>query len=465
MIKAALRLQVRTVLRSPARLLGVVFVLAVGLFVVWQGGQDVARWNEAIAQGRRAEAETIEEARALLKAGEAGPAQRPWVDLHRAAWQDRYAAVRLAKRPAPLAGIAFASADATPAVQRIDRRADPMIAAGSRIENPALVVTGGLDLVTVLSLLLPLCVVALGVDVGGYERASGVLSLVRVQSGDDLRWIRARCIAVGVLVAGLGLLLVVSATVVLGGAAEDALRFSALVLAYVAVWTALMSLVATVARHPSHGAIALGVAWMALCVLVPAVAAERSASLVAEDFALDLTVERRNARGRAAELDADAVWSVVTARFPSLAAEATSPDPSVADDARDVVRLVDLEARLGAREQRGGAQRQLVERASISTPTVAFASALERLAGRGPVASLAFRRAVIEAAAARAEETLARRLRDVPLGLSDFDALVASSPTHVEPPAPGITFELAILLGWTLALLGAGAWLGRRPSR
>ncbi len=99
--------------------------------------------------------------------------------------------------------IAHASAGAM--TLGVNRYANPLLATGPEIENPALAVTGGLDQVTVLTLLLPLLVLALGVEVGSQERSMGILPLIRVQSGRDRSWIVQRFLAIGLLVSAVGL--------------------------------------------------------------------------------------------------------------------------------------------------------------------------------------------------------------------------------------------------------------------
>ncbi|MEM7515739.1 MAG: hypothetical protein AAF368_02285, partial [Planctomycetota bacterium] len=164
MIAAALQLELRSLLRSPLRLSIALLVLATGCFVIVQGKSDVTAWKAAIESSQNEAAESLEETRALFASGASGPEDRPWVDLSSAHWQDWYAGTRLSREPAPLAAVAFASAEAGAVTLRLNRFVNPLLAAGTEIENPALSATGGLDLVTVLTLLLPLMILALGIE-------------------------------------------------------------------------------------------------------------------------------------------------------------------------------------------------------------------------------------------------------------------------------------------------------------
>ncbi|MCP4094318.1 MAG: hypothetical protein GY747_12810 [Planctomycetes bacterium] len=437
-------------------------VLVIGVFVLVQGQQDVDRWQDAIDTGQLAQEESIAEALGYFADGEKGPPDRSWVDLGQAHWQDMYAATRIARMPAPLSSIAFASAESGAVTVRVNRFADPLLEQGNKIENPALVAAGGLDLVTVLALLLPLLVLALGVEVGGYERSAGVLPLVRVQSGGDRTWIWARCIAVGAIAATVGLLLCFVAVLTAGADLGSGLTLTLLVLAYVAFWTALLGVVAQVSRNPSHGAVALGAAWIVFCVLIPSIGVERSAALAASDFALDLTVDARDAGSAISKMDEDDLFAGLFARFPELKGKEPTPRMSGRRAANEGMRIAVLDARMQRREGRGDAFAQLVSKMSLATPTLAFTNALEQLAGRGPAAAREFNKAVAEAAGVRMEHAIAASWSGDPQDQDDFSDLVHSTPTRIQPPTPIWRGSLAILLAWVLLILGGGAVFARR---
>ena len=462
MIRAALGLELRTLVRSPLRVLVLILTLATGLFVVVQGQRDVERWEEAIAAALLEQEESLGEARAFFDTEQLGPEDRPWVSLSQAHYQDWYGASRMVREPAPLASIAFASPEAGAVAMRINRYANPMVAQGAKIENPELAAAGGLDLATVLALLLPLMILALGVEVGGHERASGILPLVRVQSGRDRAWLCARCIAVGILGAVTGLLLVAVACI--AGAADlgNALQLAATVIAYVALWTALLSVVALLAKHPSQGAVALGAAWITLCVLVPSIGVERAAALAADDFGLDLTVEARDAGHALGELEEEELYTALLQRFPELEERQPAALSAGSRFAREGLSIVDLEERMARRTELGQEQAGLVRLMSLATPAIAFTRALEGLAGRSPEAAEDYRRAVVAAAADRMERYIAASWNSELLDLEDFEAATPQSiVSRVDPPGE----ELLVLLGWTLALAAAAGALSRPRAR
>ena len=463
MIGVALGLELRTLLRSPLRMLALAMVLGTGVFVILQGQRDVDRWEEAIASARAEEEESLNEARELLAAGLRGPEDKPWIDLSMPSWQDRYAATRLAREPAPLAGIAFASAEVGAVAMRVGRFSDPLLPQGTKLENPEITATGGLDLVTVLALLLPLMILAMGIEIGGYERVTGILPLVRVQSGRDRSWIGARCLAVGLLAAVAGVFLAGVACGVAGVGAKTCAILAVLVLAYVAFWTAVLLAVALFARHPSQGAVAMGAAWLVVCVLIPAIGVERSASLAADDFAVDLTVEARDAGRALSEMEEKALVAALLVRFPDLEGPMPKNPSSAVGMARSGMRIVGIEERMASREERGDAQERLVQTMGFVSPAVAFTYALEQLAGRGPGPAVDYRRAVVAAVADRMERYIANSWDYTPLGSEEFEELHASTPQAVASSVRTGWRELALMVAWAI-VVGGLAWVLSKKS-
>lgn len=462
MIVAAMKLELRSLLRSPFRLLVLLIVLGAGVFVIQEGERDVQRWNDAVAAGQAKQQEALAEAEQWFESGILGPEDRPWIKLDSPRWQDWFAATRMSRSPAPLAGIAFASAEAGAVSVRINRFADPMLAAGMKIENPALAAAGGLDLVGVIALLLPLLILALGVEVGGFERYSGLLPLVRVQSGKDYAWLWARCVAVGLIAAVTGLALVLIAALSSGAAGAHTLAFGSLVLLYVAVWTALLGLVATISKHPSHGAVSLGAAWILLCFLVPAIGVERSAALASSDFALDLTVDARDSGQHHQTIDDHALFAQVFDRFPSLEEHAPDDRSRGRREAGDAMRILQLEERMAGRSMLAADHHRLVNLVSMASPTVALTRALEGLAGRSPAGAEAFRQAVVDAAALRAERYIRTTWSGAILDQADFMELHEATPQFIESATPSWNRELLILLGWAAGLTVLAVALARR---
>ncbi|MEM6925502.1 MAG: hypothetical protein AAF602_01135, partial [Myxococcota bacterium] len=182
MLSLAIRFELRALLRSPASLVALAGFLAVSTLAIMVGERHVMQWQAEVAQARQAQADAVEEARGYLAEGIPGPEDKPWIDVSKPQWQDQLAGSRIVREPAPLAGIAAGAVDPAPAAFLVNRWARPLSATGYRIDNPELA-AGAVDLVFVLTVLVPLLIGVLGLGIGTRERESGLAPLIVVQAG------------------------------------------------------------------------------------------------------------------------------------------------------------------------------------------------------------------------------------------------------------------------------------------
>lgn len=457
MLKLALSFELVRLFRSRTSALSLGAFVAAGVLAVALGQAHVAAWTDAVAAGTAAHAESVAEARALFDSGEKGPADQPWVDLGQPRWQDRYAGTRLARAPAPLAGIAAGSIDPAPAVFQIHVRADPLAAGGYRIENPELT-AGAVDLVFVLGLLVPLLIGVLGLDIGGREREERIDRLVLVQAGSVARWLVARAVAVSTIVAGAAATVCLGASVVGGAAPVSAATLVALAVGYSLLWGGLLLAVSAGTTSVRSSAFRYGALWTVLCILLPAIAAEVGLGQVQADFAAAETLAARAATYDTYDQEVtDLQWAVFE-RFPELKDLPASAEEELSGQARrhvyDVVGLVAMVERHEDRLARETAARQLGEAAAWFSPPLALTLALERLSGVGPEAASAYRTALVRAVEARVGWVVRAAWQPDPLTSADFEALVTEPvPPHRWQPTR-LTVPVVILSAWLLA-----AWL------
>lgn len=121
--------------------------------------------------------------------------------------------------------------------------------------------------------------------------------------------------------------------------------------------------------------------------------------------------------------------------------------------------LVDEDEEKAIAERRAIA---IAQRKMAWSPTVALTLAAERLAGRDLHSALAFRRAVVDSVAERADWVVERAWRDSPLSLEDFESLAAPVPTVVLTQPASVTPHLTVLLAWTVVAWAVGVVRVRR---
>ena len=462
MLKLALVFELRALRRSPAGTGALIAFMAVGILALVVGQRFVSQWEEALAAAEKAQASSIEEGRGFLARGEAGPSERPWVDLAQPLWQDWYASTRVAREPGGLAAIAAGASDPAPAVFRVNRFADPLAAGGYRIENPELA-AGGIDLVFVLALLTPLLVGVLGLEIGGRERETHIDRLVVVHSGSSRPWLVARMLAVTAIAGAAALVLCLVAGVT---GAADPLEMALLTifaLAYAALWGGLLLTVNARASTVRGAAFSFGALWTVLCVLLPTLAAEVALGRVQADFALAETLEARALRFDAYEQEIETVLPELYERFPQLRqlpAAAEDPlDPLVSRHAYDAIVAATIDGRHAELIREDGDAQRVTRVAAWLSPTVALGLGLERLAGVGPEAATAFRQHLVDAMRGRVRWVVEKAWAKSALSAADFDALVASAPPPFRPRAtrlvePVLILALWALVAWMVALAG-----------
>jgi len=460
-LKLALTFELRTLIRSRAGVIALLAYLLTGTLALVLSDRHLSEWQQALQTGQEAQERSISEARGFMESGETGPSDRPWVDLSQPMWQDRYAGTRIARDPGPLAGVAAGSIDPAPVVFQISRRADPLAVGGYRIENPELA-AGSVDLVFVLSMLTPLLIGVLGLEIGGREREDRIDRLVVVHAGAVRGWLLARMLAVVAAASLAAGVLCLAAGLAGGAGAGEIGTLIAFTVVYAVLWGGLLLAVNVSARSVRAAAFAFGALWTVLCVLLPTVAAEVGLGRVQSDFALAETLEARAQRYSAYEQDLEDVVSELYARHPELKQLPAAADeelaPQVSRHAYDAFLATALAQRHAVRLQQEQAAQELAEQAAWLSPPIALTLALERLAGVGPEAGSAYQAYLVEAVQGRVWWVVEQAWRKEPLSPAAFDELVASAP----PPfrwqptglsGPSIQLASWALIGWLLAVL------------
>lgn len=351
------------------------------------------------------------------------------------------------------AGQAVLMADAGAASLRT--RADTLFGRSS-LENPELLMRGGLDLGFVVLVVAPLLLVALGHGMIPADRDSGALRLVLAQGGGIGRLLLARSLPRLALVLGpvlLALLWLGLSGPDLPGRAGALLWWGLIAVASLILWWALVLLVNSLRASADAAALALVALWALFTLVLPA--------LLTALVSLALPLPSRYAviaQARAAEVAATAAWD-------NDHAEASSDE--VASRRAALARTVEVTGKVAAAtapiiadhaRRRAGRQAILDQLALIAPPMLA-AQALAQAAGSDAGSVAAFQ----SAASAHAGQVRARlaalAARPAPMGSADLDHL-----PRFTPPAPAAPPRAA--LAWLLALAGlAGLAAARNLNR
>ena len=439
--------------------------LAVGAYAAWTGAAWTAQ-RDAALDAIAAEERTTHQLRRTQLIEEVTPANK---SRYGGALYATAMSMRAVLPPGELAVLTVGQAEGYPMAATIF----PFTASNTifdahlaGLENPAVLVAGRFDLAFVLVWLLPLLVLAASFDLWAHERERGMAPWLLSQPAPQLTWLLAKATARAVVVV-LPLVLLLAG--MLWWAARPGL--AALVQAgvltglYAVFWLAVAVLVNVFARTATQAALGCVGSWMALVVLLPALAltlADLAAPPVRE--AARVNALRASAMQARAEIRAAALTA--TAAAPSV------PAPAIPDSLRrralEVARgeILIAAAAQPFRDQDARRQRWLDAMRAVS-PAIAFQDALERLAGADAGRALRFQEQAhgfLLQVRALANRYLAQ---DRVLTVADYDAglprfTFREAAGHAQLSA--LAFDAGIIaLALLLALCAALACLRRQP--
>lgn len=330
------------------------------------------------------------------------------------------------------------------------------------MENPAVLAAGRFDLAFVIVWLLPLLVLAGSFDLFSTERERGMAPWLLSQPIAPARLLAGKAAARALLLA-LPLAGIVAATLAFTSEAGPAalLQAGGLVLLYALFWLVLALLVNLVARNAAQAALGCLAAWLALVVLLPALAlgvADLAAPPVSQ-------AERTNAlRAKAMQARAELRSAIVPERVPA---------PNIPDGLRRRALEVERGERLiqeALQPYRAQQARRLawLDGLRLVSPAIALQDALERLAGSDADRALRFQDQA-HGFLLEVRQLVQRHLeRDRLLTVADYDRGLPRFMLREAPSAErlgALLFDAAVIvLGMAALLLAAGRRLRRHAT-
>ncbi|TXG00830.1 ABC transporter permease subunit [Massilia arenae] len=330
------------------------------------------------------------------------------------------------------------------------------------MENPAVLAAGRFDLAFAIVWLLPLLVLAGSFDLFAAERERGMAPWLLSQPIAPAHLLAAKAAARALLLA-LPLAAIVVATLAFASEAGPTalLQAGGLVLLYALFWLVLALFVNLVARNAAQAALGCLGAWLALVVLLPALAlgvADLAAPPVSQ-------AERANAlRAKAMQARAELRTAVAPDRVPA---------PNIPDSLRRRALEVERGERL-IQEALQPYRAQQAQRLAwldglrVVSPAIALQDALERLAGSDAGRALRFQDQA-HGFLLEVRQLVRRHLdQDRLLTVADYDRGLPRFVLREAPPVErlgALLFDAAVIvLGMAALLLAAGRRLRRHAT-
>jgi ABC-2 type transport system permease protein len=334
------------------------------------------------------------------------------------------------------------------------------------MENPTVLAAGRFDLAFAIVWLLPLLVLAGSFDLFAAERERGMAPWLLSQPIAPARLLAAKAAArVLLLVLPLAAILVATLAFASGAGPAALLLAGGLVALYALFWLLLALLVNLVARTAAQAALGCLAAWLALVVLLPALAlgvADLAAPPVSQ-------AERANAlRAKAMQARAE-----LRARDGATTIPESVPAPNIPDSLRR--RALEVERgeqliRQALEPYHAQQSRRLawLDAMRVVSPAIALQDALERLAGSDAGRALRFQQQA-HGFLLEVRRLVHRHLdEDRLLTVADYDRGLPRF-TLREAPAEerlgALLFDAAVIaLGMAALLLAAGRRLRRHAT-
>lgn len=445
--------------RDPA----VVWVL--GIFAIFlilaslAGGRDVARLETGLATSQNEVSNRLDAHRRNLVELEAGNSPIRSKDPRNVSWMGQEGAAQLATLPpGPLSFIAVGARDLSPQALRMTSRVHliqeretetPMV-------GPSRLRTGAFDPAFVFVVLYPLAVIALSYQLLSGERERGTLAMLLSQPLSQKALVGGKAAARLVALCGVTLVFAVlgllAAGVDVGGPAAftHILLYTAVLVAWGALWFAAAVWVNARGTSSTHNALVLVGAWLVLVVVIPGLLQVGVDTFYPAPSKIELLHEARESTQKIeGDLNALEGRHDINPKMGKTAKSIDAIQEKLAERAAPVLEAV---------SQRRRERAELVDKLRFLSPAIVVQLALEDVAGTG---HRRYQRFEVQSEAYHTQYRafFSERLeRDGPLESRDLKAL--PSFTFVEEGVSAlisrVVTNVAILLALALLLLGAG---------
>lgn len=260
--------------RNPFKLSALLLYVLAGGYGLHNGAALYEKQVAAITEVEEKAAEDRQSTLAYYQAGEAGPKDRPWVDLREPFWAmwstNRYHT----KAPSPAMVYSIGQAEQYGFYKRVTFRSSPYDAdMAEEISNPERLQTGTLDFTFVVLVFLPLLLLIFLHDLKGAEQDRGFWPLIEVQTASETGWLVSRVLFYVLLLLIINVLLLAYGASLTGlwSAPDGGIGgWIAYVTAYLAFWSVLFFLLLRAGKSVLGNTLGMVGLWLLFAFVIPA---------------------------------------------------------------------------------------------------------------------------------------------------------------------------------------------------
>ncbi len=318
-------------IRSPYKIIAVLLFLVAAGFAI-SNGNSLRSKQLATLEKVETEAQKMREsAKEWILAGKTGPEERPWVNVQTPFYAMWYANHHLNKTPSPLMAFTIGQAEQFGFYKRVNvwsTAYDGDLAA--EISNPERIALGALDFTFVVLFLLPLLLIVLCFNVGGYEQDRQMAKLIKIQLGAQNPWIFGRIASIGIFVSVFILAIILLAatfTGILNTAGSGLFLFIGIVLAYVWVWLLIFFGVISLQFGQTAQAMTLTLIWVIFALVIPGAVHQAASIKYPNNLMVDFLDAKREDPEAIYAKEFEDIWNLVAEKFPEIKATKLGNQP------------------------------------------------------------------------------------------------------------------------------------------
>lgn len=251
-----------------------------------------------------------------------GPEDRPWIDITNPFWALWNSNVWTFNEPSVLMALSVGQAENFPYYKKVNVWATPYDAdMVNEITNYERLALGSIDFAFVIIYLLPILLMMLLYNIGGYEKDNRFYNLIKTQNSNHKKILFLRSLFY-LLLANLVVLIIMFGTGLFIGLASDnltlLLSFFSYAVLYSILWFVLFFAIILISKNSSQQIIRMVVLWLLFCLIIPSTVSYYISSKHPFDYMSDFIETDRNKVNELYEIEADSIKKLLVAAYPQI---------------------------------------------------------------------------------------------------------------------------------------------------
>ncbi len=259
--------------RNTSKVISYLLFVFASLYAIYNGFDLQDKQRDTLHNIQQEQQEELLKVLNWFEDGKNGPTDRSWVDIHEPYWSLRYSPTYTFKSPSALLPLGIGQAEQYGYYKEItfwsSTYDNDMV---EELANPERLVNGNIDFSFMVIYLLPVLLIILTYNIGGFEKDSRFEQLIAIQSGSIPKWLMTRYLFYTVLLLGTVVFLIFGVAMINNAFGLLLSNLGALLLlniGYILFFAVIFYLVLLYGSGSSSIAFTMIGIWLMLSVIVP----------------------------------------------------------------------------------------------------------------------------------------------------------------------------------------------------